>query len=35
MQILEDLQACGFIKKYNYIGLKENKAIFQLIDICY
>lgn len=31
-KILEDLQACGFIKKYNFWGLKDNKAVFQLID---
>ena len=31
-RILEDLQSCGFIRKYNFLGLKENKAVFQLID---
>lgn len=31
-RILEDLQSCGFIRKYNFLGLKENKALFQLID---
>ena len=31
-RILEDLQSCGFVRKYNFLGLKENKALFQLID---
>lgn len=29
---LEDLENCGFIRKYNSIGAKSKKAIFQLID---
>lgn len=31
-RILEDLRSCGFIRKYYFLGLKENKAVFQLID---
>lgn len=31
-RILEDLEACGFIRKYNYQGIKHMKAIYQLID---
>lgn len=30
--ILEDLEYCGFIRKYNHIGFKKKNAIFQLID---
>lgn len=32
--ILEDLENCGFIRKYNYIGMKTKGALFQLTD-CY
>lgn len=31
-RILEDLEACGFIRKYNYQGIKRTTAIYQLID---
>ncbi len=31
-RVLEDLEACGFIRKYDYQGIKRNTAIFQLID---
>ena len=31
-RVLEDLEACGFIRKYNYHGIKRNTVIFQLID---
>ena len=31
-RILEDLEACGFIRKYNYQGIKHMTAIYQLID---
>lgn len=31
-RILEDLEACGFIRKYNNQGTKHSTAIFQLID---
>lgn len=31
-RVLQDLEACGFIRKYSYKGIKRNKAIFQLID---
>lgn len=31
-RILEDLEECGFIRKYAAFGGKSNKAIFQLID---
>ena len=31
-RILEDLENCGFIRKYNLVGVKRNKFIFQLID---
>jgi hypothetical protein len=30
--MLEDLEYCGFIRKYNYIGFKKKNAIYQLID---
>ncbi len=30
--ILEDLEYCGFIRKYNHIGFKKKNAIYQLID---
>ena len=33
-EILEDLESCGFIRKYNHIGMKTKGALFQLID-CY
>lgn len=33
-EILDDLESCGFIRKYNHIGMKAKGAIFQLID-CY
>lgn len=31
-RILEDLEACGFIRKYSYQGTKRTTAIYQLID---
>ena len=31
-EILQDLEACGFIRKYNHFGLKTKQAVFQLID---
>ena len=31
-KVLDDLENCGFIRKYNYQGIKRSKAIFQLID---
>lgn len=31
-RVLEDLEACGFIRKYDNFGSKRNKVIFQLID---
>ncbi|MCH5311519.1 MAG: ATP-binding protein [Prevotella sp.] len=31
-RVLEDLEACGFIRKYKHKGIKHNTAIFQLID---
>lgn len=31
-EILEDLENCGFIRKYAYIGMKAKGALFQLID---
>lgn len=33
-EILEDLESCGFIRRYNHIGMKTKGAIFQLTD-CY
>ena len=30
--VLEDLEHCGFIRKYNHIGFKKKNAIYQLID---
>ena len=30
--ILEDLEYCGFIRRYNNIGFKKKNAIYQLID---
>ena len=31
-RVLEDLEACGFIRKYSYQGIKRSTAIFQLVD---
>jgi hypothetical protein len=31
-RVLQDLEACGFVRKYSYKGIKRNNAIFQLID---
>ena len=31
-RILDDLEACGFIRKYNAFGKKRNDTIYQLID---
>lgn len=31
-RVLEDLESCGFIRKYSYQGIKRSNAIFQLID---
>ncbi len=31
-RVLEDLEACGFIRKYNYQGIKHSNTIFRLID---
>jgi hypothetical protein len=31
-RVLLDLEACGFIRKYTYKGIKRSNAIFQLID---
>ena len=31
-RVLEDLENCGFIRKYNLLGIKRSKYIFQLID---
>lgn len=31
-RVLEDLETCGFIRKYNYQGIKHMTAIYQLID---
>ena len=31
-EMLQDLEACGFIRKYNNLGLKSKFAVFQLID---
>lgn len=31
-EILKDLEACGFIRKYTNFGLKTKHAIYQLID---
>ena len=33
-EILEDLENCGFIRKYNMIGMKSKGALYQLIE-CY
>jgi len=30
--ILEDLENCGFIRKYNMIGMKNKSALYQLTD---
>jgi AAA+ ATPase superfamily predicted ATPase len=30
--MLEDLEYCGFIRKYNHIGFKKKNAIYQLMD---
>jgi len=31
-RVLEDLETCGFIRKYNYQGIKHITVIYQLID---
>ena len=31
-EILEDLENCGFIRKYNMIGMKSKGALYQLTD---
>ena len=31
-KVLQDLESCGFIRKYNYKGIKRSNSIFQLID---
>ena len=31
-RVLEDLEACGFVRKYNCQGIRRNNMIFQLID---
>lgn len=31
-RVLEDLEACGFIRKYAYQGIKRSNTIFQLTD---
>lgn len=31
-RVLEDLEACGFVRKYDYKGIKRSNTIFQLID---
>lgn len=31
-RVLEDLEECGFIRRYNAFGKKRNDAIFQLVD---
>ena len=31
-EMLQDLEACGFVRKYTNFGLKTKSAIFQLID---
>ena len=31
-KVLQDLEACGFIRKYSYKGIKRSNTIFQLID---
>jgi len=31
-EILQDLEACGFIRRYSNFGLKSKQAVFQLID---
>ncbi len=31
-RVLEDLETCGFIRKYSYQGIKHTKSIYQLID---
>ena len=33
-EILDNLEQCGFIRKYNTFGYKTNNAVYQLID-CY
>lgn len=30
--MLEDLEYCGFIRKYNHIGYKKKNAVYQLMD---
>lgn len=29
---LEELESCGFIRKYNAFGMKKKNAIYQLMD---
>ena len=31
-RVLEDLEACGFIRQYSYQGIKRNTTIYQLMD---
>ncbi len=31
-EMLQDLEACGFVRKYTNFGLKTKNAVFQLID---
>lgn len=31
-RVLADLESCGFIRRYNYQGIKHSTAIFKLID---
>ena len=31
-RVLDDLEACGFIRQYSYHGEKYNRSIFQLVD---
>ena len=31
-EVLEDLESCGFIRRYRAFGLKNKNALFQLID---
>lgn len=33
-EVLDDLESCGFIRKYGHIGMKAKNALFQLTD-CY
>ena len=32
---LEELESCGFIRKYNAFGMKKKNAIYQLIGLLY